>query len=411
MTYPLNIEYLGKDVIMNEHRNKILTLAEKLYPQQVKWRRHLHQNPELSEQEFETTRFIKSELRQRGIKFLPLKLKTGAVGIINCNMKEAIGIRADIDALPILENTGLPYRSRRPGVMHACGHDMHTSILMGAAVILNQLRKEIPGAVKLIFQPSEEMPPGGADLLIRAGVLRNPEVKTVFALHVDPTLEAGKIGLRDGPTMASVTDFDITILGKGGHAARPHTAVDGIAAAAELIDSMQKIVSREIDPLRPIVITFGTISGGVARNVIAEKVTLRGTARSLSPESRKRIPGLIKRTVDGVCRARGARYRLDFIAGYPVLSNHADVNRLYRDSFTELFGPGKVAPTSQGMGGEDFAFFLEKVPGAMFRLGTRNDKIGANKHWHMSDFKVDETAILHGTALFCHAVFKRFESR
>ncbi|MEW6016393.1 MAG: amidohydrolase, partial [Candidatus Zixiibacteriota bacterium] len=216
---------------MAQLKDEILSLAEKLYPLQVKWRRHFHQFPELSDNEFETTRFIKKELTSRGIKFLPLRLKTGAAGIINGRQSLAVGIRADIDALPILEKTRLPFRSRHQGVMHACGHDAHTAILMGTSMILQRLRSKIPGAVKLIFQPAEETPPGGADAMIKAGILKNPDVKIIFALHVDPTLPTGEIGLRDGPTMASVTDFDITIHGLGGHAARPHLGVDAIAVA------------------------------------------------------------------------------------------------------------------------------------------------------------------------------------
>ncbi|MEP0829544.1 MAG: amidohydrolase [bacterium] len=396
---------------MAQLKDEILSLAEKLYPLQVKWRRHLHQFPELSDKEFETTRFIRKELTPRGIKFLPLRLKTGAAGIINGRQSLAVGVRADIDALPILEKTRLPFRSRHQGVMHACGHDAHTAILMGTSIILQRLRSKIPGAVKLIFQPAEEMPPGGADAMIKAGILKNPDVKIIFALHVDPTLPTGEIGLRDGPTMASVTDFDITVYGLGGHAARPHLGVDAVAVAAELVSSMQKIVSRETDPLEPVVITFGTINGGTARNVIADKVVLRATARTLSSSSLRRLPGLIRRSVDGICRARGAKYEIDFIAGYPVLSNDPAVNRIYQECYRELFGNRKIALVPQVMGGEDFAYYLQMTAGAMFRLGVRNNKLGANKPWHASDFMIDERGIFYGTALMARAVFKFFESR
>lgn len=344
---------------MKQLKNEILSLAEHLYPLQVKWRRHFHQFPELSDQEFETTRFIRKELSSHGIKFLPLNLKTGAAGIINGRQRVAVGIRADIDALPIFEKTRLPFRSRHEGVMHACGHDAHTAILMGTSIILQKLRSKIPGAVKLIFQPAEETPPGGADAMIKAGILKSPDIKMIFALHVDPTMPTGEIGLRDGPTMASVTDFDIIIHGRGGHAARPHLGIDAIAVASELVNSMQKIVSRETDPLEPVVITFGTISGGTARNVIADEVILRATARTLSPVSLRRLPGLINRTVDGICCARGAKYDIDFIAGYPVLTNDPAVNRIYRQCYQELFGDRKIALVPQVMGGEDFAYYLQ----------------------------------------------------
>jgi amidohydrolase len=388
---------------------KILDLAEELYPAQVKWRRRFHQYPELSNQEFQTSRFIKTEMARYKIKIMPLKMKTGTVGLINHRMKKAIAIRTDLDALAIQEATSLAFKSKNRGIMHACGHDIHMAVVLGTAILLNKIRESIPAAVKFIFQPSEEMPPGGAAEMIRAGVLKKPPVEMIFGLHTDPSVPTGKIGLRDGPIMASVTDFDITIIGKGGHAARPHIAVDAVVVGAEIINSMQKIVSREINPLKPVVITFGTVEGGTARNVIAEKAVLRGTARTLSPDSLQRIPALIRRTVDGICRARGAKYKLDFIAQYPVLSNHKMTNLIFADACRDLFGKNRIIESPQSMGGEDFAFFLEKVPGAMFRLGVKNDKIGANKPWHASDFMADERSIFFGTALLSWSVLKYFE--
>ncbi len=390
-------------------KEEILALAEELYPAQVKWRRRFHQYPELSNQEFQTTRFIKSELARHKIGILPMKMGTGTVGLLNGRMKRAIAIRTDLDALAIREATSLAFKSKSDGIMHACGHDIHMAVVLGTAILLNKIKDSIPAAVKFIFQPSEEMPPGGAAEMIKAGVLRHPPVEMIFGLHTDPSVPTGKIGLRDGPIMASVTDFDITVIGKGGHAARPHIAVDAVVVAAEIVNSMQKIVSREINPLKPIVITFGTIEGGSARNVIADKALLRGTARTLSPDSLKRISGLIRRTVDGICRARGAKYELDFIAQYPVLSNHRTANLIFADSCRELFGKNRIIESPQSMGGEDFAFYLEKVPGAMFRLGVKNDRIGANKPWHASDFIADERSIFFGTALLSWSVFKHFE--
>lgn len=381
-----------------------------MYPLQVKWRRWFHQNPELSNEEYRTTQFIKDSLRHEGLKFQPLKMKTGAVALINERKKPAIAIRSDIDALPVDEQTAVPFKSKNKGIMHACGHDVHATIVMGTAIILNKYRSELPGCVKLLFQPAEEMPPGGAEALIRENILRNPEVKIIFGLHTDPTIPVGKIGLRNGPMMASVTDFDITVIGQGGHAARPHLGVDSIATAAEIVESMQKIVSREIDPLKPIVITFGTFKGGTARNVIADKVTLRGTARTLSPDSLKMIPHLIKRTVDGICRARGAKYKIDFIADYPVLSNDKTANDIFAIVYGEFFGRDKIVDAPQVMGGEDFAFYLQKVTGAFCRLGVQNRRIGANRPWHTPDFMVDERSIYYGTVLLTAAVFRFFES-
>ncbi|UCD16326.1 MAG: amidohydrolase [Candidatus Zixiibacteriota bacterium] len=384
----------------------ILRPARELYPMQVAFRRHIHQNPELAFEEYETTKYIKAQLRCHKIKLQPLDLKTGVVAVINPHFKRAIAIRSELDALPIAERTDLPFQSKRPGIMHACGHDLHMAVVLGTMILLNRLKKQLPCAVKCIFQPAEEKPPGGASKLIRAGVLRNPRVEMIFALHVDPNVATGRIGLRDEATMASVLDFNIVIHGKGGHAARPHAAVDGIAVAAEVIESLQKIVSREIDPLNPALITIGTIEGGTARNIIADQVVLSGTARTLSGANAKKIPQLLKRTLDGICRARGARYTFDILARYPVLVNHKSANKILRECYCELFGKNKVEKTPQTMGGEDFSYYIASIPGAMFRLGVRNTGIGADKSWHTPDFMVDEEAIFYGTSLLSLAVLK-----
>lgn len=393
---------------MKISEGEIKRLAEEIFPHQVKIRRHLHRHPELSDQEFETTRYIKQQLRNFGIKIRPLKMKTGVLGLINPQNRPAVAIRSDIDALPIVECTNLPFISKNNGVMHACGHDIHMATALGTAAVLNRIKKQIPGCVKFIFQPAEEQPPGGAERMIREGVLEDPEVKMIFALHTDPTVPTGRISIRDGATMAAVTDFDITIIGVGGHAAVPHNAVDAIAVAAEVIESIQKIISRETSPMRPAVITFGSIEGGTARNVIADRVKLSGTARTLDEDNRKLIPRLIKRTLDGVCRARGAKYELSIEAGYPVMVNHAAANEIIEESYTRLFGRRKVGETPQTMGGEDFSFFLQKVPGAMFRLGVRNNKIHANKPWHSPEFIADERSMYFGTALLTRAVLSKF---
>jgi amidohydrolase len=355
-------------------KNYILKKAKKLLPSQIKLRREFHQNPELSFEEFQTTKRIKDYLKKHRIKTKPLQMKTGAVGIVNEKAKQAVAIRTDIDALPITEQSSLPFRSKKKGLMHACGHDIHMAVVLGVASLLNEIKDELPGGVKFIFQPA--------------------------------TVPTGKITLRDGPTMASVIDFDITVLGQGGHAAMPHRAIDAIAVASELVGSAQKIVSREINPLKPVVLTFALINGGRVRNVIADKVLLQGTARTLAPENMKKIPQLIKRTVDGICRAHGAKYEIKILSGYPVLSNHEKANRILSDAAAELFGGRIISTTPQTMGGEDFALYLKEVPGAMFRLGIRNNKIGANKHWHSSEFIADEESIYYGTALLSLAVLR-----
>ncbi len=393
---------------MTISNDKILKLAKKLYPAQIKWRRHFHQYPELSNFEFKTTAFIKKELKKQRIRIIPLRIPTGLAAIIGNKGKTTAAVRTDIDALPITEQNKIPFRSKIDGVMHACGHDMHIATVLGTAVILNGLRKDLPGQVKIIFQPAEENPPGGAIQMLKAGLFRKPKVDMIFGLHVDTTLPTGKISLRDGPTMASVIDFDIHIKGKSGHAARPHETVDAIAAVSELVGSIQKIVSREIDPMKPVVITFGKISGGTARNVIADRAVLHGTARTLSPDNIRKLPALIKRTANGICRAHAAACKIDFIADYPVLDNYPSANKILAESYTELFGKNKIEETGQVMGGEDFAYYLRQVPGAMFRLGARNRKIGAVNPWHYPNFMVDEESIFYGTSLLVKAVLKFF---
>lgn len=384
----------------------ILKDAESLFKTQVNWRRHLHQHPELSTQEQNTTRFINDILKKEKIKIIPLKgMKTGTAALIEGGRSgRTAALRTDIDALPICEQNSIPFKSKNPGVMHACGHDVHMATILGATLLLNRMKDRFAGKVKILFQPAEELPPGGAREMIKAGILKNPKIDMLFALHTDPMLPVGQISLRDGPTMASVTDFNITVHGIGGHAAKPHQAVDAVVTAAEIVSSIQKVVSREVNPLEPAVITFGTIEGGTARNVIAESVRLQGTARTLSPSTLKRLPRLIRRTIGNICKARGAKAEIEFVADYPVMSNHGKANRIIERTAAELFGRKIVKETPPGMGGEDFACYLEEVPGAMFRLGTRNSKIGADKMWHSSDFMVDENAIKYGTAILVGAV-------
>lgn len=383
-------------------RERILQAVEKGYRRQVSWRRHFHRYPELSFEELKTTRHLKDTLREIGIKLLPLKLKTGVLGELDSGRPgKTIAVRSDIDALAVTEETALPYRSRCDGCMHACGHDAHMAIALGTAAVLRRLVDHMKGKVRFVFQPAEEMPPGGAELMIDRGALEG--VSMILGLHVDPHLDVGKISLLDGPAMAAVIDFDLTIVGTGGHVARPHTGVDAIATATEVVESLQKVVSREIDPLAPVVISFGRIQGGTARNVIASRVRLEGTARALSPALVRRLPGLIKRTASGICRARGAKAEVKVIAGYPALVNDPVVNGLLKRTYEALFGQGRVEETERVLGGEDFARYLEMVPGAMFRLGVRNPKLGADQPWHSPRFAIDEEALKYGTALLAAA--------
>lgn len=389
--------------------HQIFAAAQRLHRTQCEWRRHLHRYPEISNQEFKTTLFLRQRLRQAGLRLLPLKLPTGVLAEIRGNLPgRTVVIRSDIDALPIPEKSGVPFASQNHGVMHACGHDIHMSVVLGAATLLAGRRKQLQGTVRFIFQPAEEMPPGGARPMIAQGALKN--VDLVLGLHNDPHLPTGKIGLRSGPLMASVFDFDLVIRGVAGHAARPHLSVDAISVAAEVIESLQKVVSRESDPMDPVAVSFGQIQGGTARNVVAETVSVVGTARALTRRAQRCLPKLIARTAGGICRARGARYELIERAAYPVLANDPAVIRHLERTSDKLFGPGHPADIEPVLGGEDFACYLEKVRGAMFWLGVGNRKIKADKPWHSPQFVADETAMPYGTALLVGATLEFLES-
>lgn len=382
----------------------ILDLARSLHKQQVAWRRHLHQHPELSNEEYKTTEFLAGEVKKLGLKVQTLDMETGFMvdlpGTTNKSGR-VVGLRTDIDALPVFERTGLPFKSKTDGKMHACGHDMHMSTVLGSMALLKDLRSEFDGTIRFFFQPAEEEPPGGAREFIARGAL--DDVDMIFGMHVDPHLPTGKISIRDGETMASVIDFDIIVHGVGGHAARPQNAVDAIVTAAEIVESMQKVVSRQMDPIASVAITFGKIAGGTARNVIADRVELTGTARTLSAAARKKLPKAITRVATNIAKAHGGKAEVNFVSDYPVLINHPKANRLISAAAEKVLGKGKVATTEQVLGGEDFACYLEKVRGAMFRLGIKNAAIGADKSWHSPQFIADEDALPVGTAVMVQA--------
>ena len=377
--------------------------TRRISAEQIKLRRHLHQYPEVSMEEYLTTETLTKALQKLGVRFCPVQTPTGLlVELTGHKPGRTVAVRTDIDALPISEQTGLPFASKNTGCMHACGHDMHMATVWGTVAVLSRLRDRFEGTVRFVFQPAEEMPPGGARPMIASGALN--QVAAIFGLHNDPHLATGRISLRDGATMASVTDFDLVVRGKSAHAARPHTGVDAIVTAAEVVQSLQTVVSRESDPTKPVAITFGKISGGVARNVIAGGVRLTGTARSLSVATARNLAKSIGRVAKHVARARGAEVGMQLIADYPVLYNDARVNRVLARNMERLFGPGKIDTTPQMLGGEDFACYLEVVPGAMFRLGVMNKKIKADKPWHSPEFIADEEALPIGTALLAASV-------
>lgn len=384
-------------------KDAILAGTRRISAEQLKLRRHLHQYPEISMEEYQTTETLTKAVQKLGAQFCPVQTPTGLlVELTGRKPGRTVVVRTDIDALPITEQTGLPFASKTAGCMHACGHDMHMATVWGVVAVLSKLRNQFDGTVRFIFQPAEEMPPGGARPMIASGALNR--ATAIFGLHVEPHLATGWIGLRDGATMASVTDFDLIVRGRSAHAARPHTGVDAIVTAAEVVQSLQTVVSRESDPTEPVAITFGKISGGVARNVIADEVRLTGTARTLSRTTAKNLAKSIGRVAKHVGKARGAEIEMALIADYPVLYNDARANRVLARNMELLFGSGKIDTTEPMLGGEDFACYLEMVPGAMFRLGVMNKKIKADKPWHSPEFIADEAALPIGTALLVAAV-------
>jgi amidohydrolase len=376
-----------------------LSAAHDLRPDLVAWRRHLHARPELAYQEHATAAFVRERLEFLGLHpSPPLAGGTGLTCLIAGDADgPTVALRADMDALPIQEATGADYASTVPGVAHLCGHDAHTTMLLGAAALLARRRPE-RGHVKLLFQPAEEGGAGAARM-IEDGALEAPTVSAIFGLHVDPNQSVGALSATPGPATAASDGLDIEVIGEGGHAARPHQAIDAIAVAAQVVVAIQQLVSRHTDPLQPLVITLGKIEGGFARNVIAPSVRLEGTVRSFDPALRERLPSLLERTVAGVTQAFGARHELTYRLGYPSLRNDAALIPTLSDVVGKLLGEDRLAAGGPSMGGEDFAYYAERVPGLMARLGVRNEARGLVHPLHHPRFDLDEDALPLGAAV------------
>lgn len=366
----------------------------------VEWRRHFHRHPELSFQEERTAQAIATELIRLGLSVRAGCGGTGVAGLLTgARPGRCVALRADMDCLPIAEQNRVPYRSRTEGRMHACGHDGHMAMLLGAARLLAARKERINGSVKFLFQPGEETPPGGALGMIRAGALKRPAVDAAFAVHVDSSLRTGTIGLRTGPMMAASDNFRIDITGRGGHAARPHDCLDPVVAGAEIVTALQTIVSRKADPAHPAVVTVGSFAAGTKHNIIPQTARLEGTARTIDRHSYNLMPRWIGTIATNVAKAHGQTVDYEYERGYPVLVNDPKMVGLAAEVAGGLFGKKAVKMIDQPlMGGEDFAYFLQQAPGCLIRLGTNSGPATAFP-WHHPRFNIDETALPKGAQL------------
>ncbi|MCB0636470.1 MAG: amidohydrolase [Lewinella sp.] len=381
---------------------QIHELARSIHPEVVGFRRHLHQHPELSFAEHETARYIAARLREWQIPHQYPFAETGVVALIEGGQGPGpvVALRADTDALPIQEENDCAYRSQNEGVMHACGHDVHTSSLLGTARILWTLRAHFAGTVKLIFQPAEEKAPGGASIMIKEGVLENPAPRTILAQHVHPPLEVGKVGFRPGIYMASADEIYLTVKGRGGHGAMPHDTVDPIAVSAQLITALQQLVSRQANPTMPSVLTFGYIaSDGGATNVIPSSVRLKGTFRTFDEDWRNQALASMERIIGHVAAAFGATVELDVTGGYPYLRNDEVLTERARAQAEAYLGAENVVELPIRMTGEDFSFYSQVMPACFYRLGTGNAAKGITSPVHTPTFDVDEDSLRVGSGL------------
>nr|WP_318540493.1 M20 family metallopeptidase [Terribacillus saccharophilus] len=384
---------------------EVHTELEDNFAEVVEWRRYLHQHPELSFQETETARFIADKLRSFGYE--DIQTNIGGYGIVATLAGKTAGptiaLRADFDALPIEDEKETAYRSKTSGVMHACGHDGHTAALLGTAKTLIKHKESLKGKVVFLFQPAEEVPPGGAKAMIEDGALDG--VDYVYGAHLNSAAPIGKIGVGEGFKMAAVDKFAITIQGKGGHGAAPHEAVDPIVIGSDIVSALQKIVSRRVNPLESAVVTLGVFQSGQAFNVIPDTARLEGTVRTFNADIRQQVRKQIDSIVDGIATGFGATYSIDYLHGYPALYNHPEETALLQRLFAEEFGEEQVIPLETGMGAEDFAYYLQEKPGSFFKVGSRNEDTGTHYPHHHPKFDIDERALLITEKAFTKIVF------
>lgn len=390
--------------------NDIKKLAGRLGPEAISLRRHLHAHPELSFQEQETSALVKTVLDKWGIPWQPIA-GTGVLGFIKGSMRggRTVALRADMDALPIMEETAVAYKSQHAGVMHACGHDAHTASLLTTACILQQLRNQFAGTIMLLFQPGEEVLPGGASLMIRDGVFGNTRPDIIIGQHVDPRLPCGTMALRGGPFMASMDELRFTVRGKGGHGAQPHTLIDPVYTASQLVLALQQVVSRKANPASPTVISIGRFIADGAINIIPNEVQLAGTLRCFNEQWRQEAHAWIRQTAAGVAATTGASCEVDIEVGYPVLYNHPAVTEKLKQSAITFLGESQVREAEIWTAAEDFASYSQQIPACFYLLGVGNKDKGIEAGLHTPLFNIDEDALFLAPGLMAWAALSMLE--
>jgi amidohydrolase len=389
-------------------KERIQLIAEEIFNDVVGNRRHLHTNPELSFQEVATSAFVASKLDELEIPYVRMA-DNGLVGLIvgNKPSDRVVALRADMDALPITETSDVPYKSQNVGVMHACGHDAHTSSLLGTATILSRIKNDFAGTVKLIFQPAEEKLPGGANLMIQQGVLENPKPQAVIGQHVMPFIDAGKVGFRAGKYMASTDEIYVKVIGKGGHGAQPQQNIDPVIITAHMLTALQQVISRFADPKNPSVLSFGKVIANGATNVIPNEVYLEGTFRTMDETWRAEAHIRMKKLAEGLCESMGAKCEFNIMKGYPYLINEEKLTANVKGFAVDYLGKENVQDLDIWMAGEDFAYFSHAADSCFYRLGTRNESRGITSSVHTPTFDIEESALMGSTGLMAYIALKQ----
>jgi amidohydrolase len=389
-------------------KNRIQELAASVLESTIQNRRHLHAHPELSFQEHQTVAFVAAKLDELGITYKPMAT-TGLVALITGDKPsdQVVALRADMDALPIQETNEVAYKSTNAGVMHACGHDAHTASLLGTAAILQQLKAEFGGTIKLIFQPAEELLPGGANQMIQEGVLENPKPQAVLGQHVMPFIETGKVGFRSGKYMASTDELYVTVKGKGGHAAQPQQNIDPVMITAQILVSLQQIVSRTANPNTPSVLSFGKVQANGATNVIPNEVKLEGTFRTMDEAWRTEAHIRMKKMAEGIAESMGGTCEFEIRKGYPFLVNEEKLTAQAKQFAEDYLGKENVLDLDIWMAAEDFAYYSQVADACFYRLGTRNEAKGITSSVHTPTFDIDENAFAISTGLMAYIALKR----